>query len=60
MSFGVWWALDDALGRSFLAQLISVTAAIVAGGAVYLVACRALRVQELRALLSLRGRFRSA
>ncbi len=60
VSFGVWWALDDALGRSFLAQLISVTAAIVAGAAVYLIACRALRVQELRALLSLRGRFRSA
>jgi putative peptidoglycan lipid II flippase len=60
VSFGVWWALDDALGRSFIAQLISVSAAILAGAAVYLIACRALRVQELRALLSLRGRFRSA
>jgi putative peptidoglycan lipid II flippase len=60
VSFGLWWALDDALGRSFLAQLVSVSAAIVAGAAVYLIACRALRVQELRALLSLRGRFRSA
>ena len=61
VSFGVWWALDDVLGHDrFITQLISVTAAIVAGAAVYLVACRALRVQELRALLSLRGRFRSA
>lgn len=61
VSFGVWWALDDLLGHDrFITQLISVTSAIVAGAAVYLVACRALRVQELRALLSLRGRFRSA
>jgi putative peptidoglycan lipid II flippase len=60
VSFGLWWALDDALGRSFVAQLVSVSAAIVAGAVVYLIACRALRVQELRALLSLRGRFRSA
>ena len=61
VSFGVWWALDDVLGHDrFITQLVSVTAAIVAGAAVYLVACRALGVQELRALLSLRGRFRSA
>jgi len=61
VSFGVWWALDDVLGHDrFVTQLVSVTTAIVAGGFVYLVACRALRVQELRALLSLRGRFLSA
>ncbi len=53
----VWWGLDEALGRSFVAQLVSVTAAILAGGAVYLAACRALGVRELQALLSLRGRF---
>ncbi len=56
VSYGAWWALDDALGRSFPAQLLSVGAALIAGGAVYLVACRALRVAELTALLSLRGR----
>ena len=60
VSFGVWWVLDDALGRSFVAQLVSVTAALAAAGAVYLAACRVLRVRELEALLSLRGRRRSA
>src|SRR4051794_9473865 len=61
VSFGVWWALDDLLGHDrFITQLLSVTAAIVSGAVVYLAACHALRVQELRALLSLRGRFRSA
>jgi putative peptidoglycan lipid II flippase len=58
VSFGVWWVLDEALGRSFLAQLLSLTAALVAGGAVYLAGCRALRVPEMAALLSLRSRKR--
>ena len=57
-SYAVWRGLDEALGRSFVAQLVSVGTALVAGAAVYLVACRALRVRELAALLSLRGRFR--
>ncbi|MGZ8695591.1 MAG: murein biosynthesis integral membrane protein MurJ [Gaiellaceae bacterium] len=60
VTYGVWWTADDVLGRSFLSQAVSVTAALVAGGAVYLAACRALGLRELRALLSLRGRFRSA
>ena len=59
-SFGVWYALDGVLGRSFAAQVASLATALVAGGLVYLVACRALRVREVEALLSLRGRFRSA
>ncbi len=58
VAYGVWWALDDALGRSFPAQLVSLLAALVAGGLSYLVACKALRVPELAALLSLGGRFR--
>ena len=57
-SYAVWRGLDEALGRSFLAQLLSLGAALVAGGAVYLAACRALRVRELATLLSLRGRSR--
>jgi putative peptidoglycan lipid II flippase len=57
-SYLVWRALDDALGRSFLAQLMSLSLALVAGGAVYLVACRLLRVREMATLLSLRDRFR--
>ena len=58
VSFGVWWALDDALGRSFTAQAVSLGTALLAGGAVYLAACRALRVPEMATLLSLRDRFR--
>jgi putative peptidoglycan lipid II flippase len=60
VSFGLWWALDQALGRSFPAQLLSLVVALGVGGAVYLVACRALRVREIEALLSLRSRFRRA
>jgi putative peptidoglycan lipid II flippase len=55
-SYLVWRGLDEALGRSFLAQLVSLSAALVTGGAVYLAACRALRVRELATLLSLRSR----
>ncbi len=58
VSFGVWWALDNALGRSFLGQLVSLSSALVAGGAVYLFSCRLLGVRELRPLLSLRTRAR--
>ncbi|HUP32209.1 MAG TPA: murein biosynthesis integral membrane protein MurJ [Gaiellaceae bacterium] len=56
VSYGVWRVLDDALGRSFPGQLTSLGAALIVGGVVYLVACRALRVRELATLLSLRGR----
>jgi putative peptidoglycan lipid II flippase len=58
VAFGAWWLLDDALGRSFASQLLSVGTALVVGGAVYLAACRALRVPEMAALLSLRSRSR--
>jgi putative peptidoglycan lipid II flippase len=58
VAYGVWYVLDDVLGRSFPAQLLSLVVALVAGGAVYLAACRALRVREMATLLSLRDRFR--
>jgi putative peptidoglycan lipid II flippase len=58
VSFGTWWVLDRALGRSFAAQAVSLGSALVAGSAVYLVVCRALRVPEVATLLSLRDRFR--
>ena len=56
VAFGSWWLLDDLLGRSFLGQLVSLGTALLAGGAVYLAACRALRVPEMATLLSLRSR----
>jgi hypothetical protein len=45
-------------GRSFGGQVASVVPALAVAVAVYLVACSALRVRELDALLSLRARFR--
>jgi putative peptidoglycan lipid II flippase len=58
--FGVWYALDQLLGRSFLGQLVSVTGAVAVGIGIYLLACRALKVRELGALLALRRRFGDA
>ena len=46
------------LGRSALGQVVSLGAALAAGGGAYLVASRALGVREIEALLSLRGRRR--
>ena len=57
-AFPVWWGLDEALGRGFGAQVLSLSSAAVAGLAAYVLACRALRVRELQAVLSLRGRGR--
>jgi putative peptidoglycan lipid II flippase len=56
VSYGVWWALDAGLGRSLGAQLVSLGLALAAGVAAYLLACKALGVRELEALLSLRRR----
>ena len=58
VSYGVWWALDQALGRAVWAQIVSLGAALAAGGVAYLISCRLLGVRELEALLSLRARFR--
>jgi len=55
-AFGVWYPLDQALGRSTVAQLVSLGAALVVGGAVYLGACSLLRVRELAALRAIVSR----
>ena len=60
VAYGVWRVLDDTLGRSLPAQLLSLGSAFVVGGIVYLVACKMLRVREIETLLSLRSRFRRA
>jgi putative peptidoglycan lipid II flippase len=57
-AFGIWYGLDRVTGRSFGGQLASVGPALVVGVIVYLVACRALRVRELGALLALRSRLK--
>jgi hypothetical protein len=58
VSYAVWRPLDGALGRSFPAQVVSLGAALTLAVLTYVFACRALRVSEMQALLSLRGRLR--
>jgi putative peptidoglycan lipid II flippase len=58
-AYGTWSGLDHVLGRSFAGQLGSVVAALVVGTGVYLLACRALKVRELGALLALLSRFKA-
>ena len=58
VSFGVWYGLDRAVGRSFGGQVVSLGLALLAGAATYLFFCRLLQVREAEALLSLRARLR--
>jgi putative peptidoglycan lipid II flippase len=60
VGYVIWRPLDSFLGRSFPGQFVSLGAALVASVAVYFAACSLLRVREMQALLSLRGRLRSA
>jgi putative peptidoglycan lipid II flippase len=60
VSYGVWWGLDETLGRSTPAQIVSIGGALAAGSTAYLISCRLLGVRELEALLSLRTRLRRA
>jgi putative peptidoglycan lipid II flippase len=58
VSFGVWYGLDQALGRSLVGQAISLTVAIVAGIAVYVAAVIPLRIEEAQQIRRLvAGRF---
>jgi putative peptidoglycan lipid II flippase len=45
-SYVVWYGLDQALGRSLIAQIVSLGAGIAAGIAVYAVVVSALHIQE--------------
>jgi putative peptidoglycan lipid II flippase len=58
-AYGTWSGLDHLLGRSFAGQFASVVAALGVGTVVYLLACRALKVRELGALLALLKRFKT-
>jgi putative peptidoglycan lipid II flippase len=58
VAFGVWDPLDGALGRSLGGQVVSLGAALLASVTAYAIACRALSVREMQALLSLRSRGR--
>jgi putative peptidoglycan lipid II flippase len=56
VSYLVWQPLDSSLGRAFPAQVVSLGIALLAAAATYLAVCSLLRVGEMQALLSLRGR----
>jgi putative peptidoglycan lipid II flippase len=57
-AFGVWWPLDQILGRSLPAQIVSVVLALAAGGAAYLAAGRILQLSDMEVLASLADRLR--
>jgi putative peptidoglycan lipid II flippase len=53
VSYLVWYGLDDALGRSTIAQIVSLGTALAAGFATYFGAVMALRVPEARQIIRL-------
>jgi putative peptidoglycan lipid II flippase len=53
VAYLVWAGLDDALGRSLVAQLASVTVALAVASAVYAAAVLALRIPEARQIVGL-------
>jgi putative peptidoglycan lipid II flippase len=58
VAYGVWYGLDEALGRSLIAQIVSVGTALVTGFGVYAAAVWAMRLPEalqIRRLLMSRG-----
>jgi putative peptidoglycan lipid II flippase len=56
VAYGVWYVLDDLLGRGLIAQILSVGGGIAAGGAVYAAVVLALRVPEARQIVDLFAR----
>jgi putative peptidoglycan lipid II flippase len=59
VAYGVWYALEQALGDSLLAQLVAVGSALALGSAIYAAIVLALRIpeaQQIRALFTRRLR----
>ena len=54
-AYGVWRGLDSLLGESFVAQLVGVSLALVAGAGAYAAVAWALRIPELRQVRTLLG-----
>jgi putative peptidoglycan lipid II flippase len=56
-SYGIWYALDQALGRSLLAQIVSLGTGIAAGIAIYIGTVLVLKLEEANQIARLvRGR----
>ncbi len=60
VAYGVWYVLDEALGRSGWAQIASVGIAVLAATAAFLGAARILRIRELDTILALVRRSRTS
>jgi hypothetical protein len=56
VAYVVWDALDDALGRSLVDQILSLGAGLTAGAAVYGAAVIAMRIPEAQQILALARR----
>jgi putative peptidoglycan lipid II flippase len=56
VAYATWYVLDQALGRSLVAQLISVGGAITLGSVVYAGVVLALKVPEARQIVDLFSR----
>ena len=59
VAYGVWYGLDELLGRSLIAQIVSVGVALGAGGAAYAGVVLGLRIPEAQQVISLLRRRRS-
>jgi putative peptidoglycan lipid II flippase len=53
VAYGTWYVLDEALGRSLLAQVVSVGVALALGSAAYAAIVLAMRIPEARQILEL-------
>jgi putative peptidoglycan lipid II flippase len=58
VAYGTWYGLDELLGRSLMAQIVTVGVGVAAGIGAYAVAVWALRVPEARQVLALIRRSR--
>jgi putative peptidoglycan lipid II flippase len=56
VSYGVWWAIDDVLGRSIPAQIVSVGTALVLGSAAYAAVVLGLKIPEAKQILDVFSR----
>ena len=50
LAYGIWWFLDEAVGRSLLGQMVSVSSALAGGFALYLGLTLVARIPEAREL----------
>ena len=58
-SYGIWYGLDQELGRGFVAQVISLSVALGVGAVVYAAAVMAMRIPEAQQIRALVRRRRS-